>query len=105
MREAMILALLRQGRADLADAGRQQYEQWAATVLRDRGLPARGWSKDFEEKKPDNDAVQQSGRMHDHAKLLVPHLPEIKGACGKVAPLGRSDSPLHHKSTKQPSFK
>jgi hypothetical protein len=50
MREAMILALLRQGRADLADAGRQQYEQWAATVLRDRGLPARGWSKDFEEK-------------------------------------------------------
>jgi hypothetical protein len=46
MREAMILALLRQGRADLADAGRQQYEQWAATLR----LPARGWSKDFEEK-------------------------------------------------------
>jgi hypothetical protein len=50
MREAMILALMRQGRADLADAGRQQYEQWAATALSDRGSPARGWSKDFEEK-------------------------------------------------------
>ena len=48
-REAMILALMRQGRADLADAGRQQYEQWAAT-LRERGVSARGWSKDFEEK-------------------------------------------------------
>jgi hypothetical protein len=46
MREAMILALLRQGRADLADAGRQEYEQWAATLR----LPARGWSRDFEEK-------------------------------------------------------
>jgi hypothetical protein len=49
-REAMILALMRQGRADLADAGRQQYEQWAAATLRDRGVSARGWSKDFEEK-------------------------------------------------------
>jgi len=46
MREAMILALMRQGRADLADAGRQEYEQWAATLR----LPARGWSRDFEEK-------------------------------------------------------
>jgi hypothetical protein len=46
LREAMILALMRQGRADLADAGRQQYEQWAATLR----FPARGWSKDFEEK-------------------------------------------------------
>ena len=46
MREAMILALMRQGRADLADAGRQQYEQWAATLR----FPARGWSNDFDEK-------------------------------------------------------
>ena len=50
MREAMILALMRQGRGDLADAGHQHYEQWAATPPRERGFPARGWSKDFEEK-------------------------------------------------------
>jgi hypothetical protein len=50
MREAMILALMRQGRGDLADAGRQHYEQWAATPPGERGFPARGWSKDFEEK-------------------------------------------------------
>jgi hypothetical protein len=44
MREAMILALMRQGRGDLADAGRQQ---WAAAALRNRG----GWSQPFEAKR------------------------------------------------------
>ena len=50
MREAMILALMRQGRGDLADAGRRHYEQWAAIRPGERGVGARGWSKDFVEK-------------------------------------------------------
>jgi hypothetical protein len=51
MREAVILALMRQGRNDLADAGRQQYEQWAQAVLRDRGVTVRTWSEPFEAKR------------------------------------------------------
>jgi hypothetical protein len=47
MREAMILALMRQGRGDLADAGRQHYEQWAAAKLRE----GPGWSEQFEAKR------------------------------------------------------
>jgi hypothetical protein len=50
MLEATMLALIRQGRGDLAAAGRQQYERWAAAVLRERGFTVDGWSKDFEEK-------------------------------------------------------
>jgi hypothetical protein len=51
MREAMILALLRQGRSDLADAGRQQHEQQAAAALRDRRVTIDGWSQQFEAKR------------------------------------------------------
>jgi hypothetical protein len=51
MREAMILALMRQGRNDLADAGRQQYEQWAEAILKDRGVAVRAWSKPFEARR------------------------------------------------------
>jgi hypothetical protein len=52
MREAMILALLRQGRGDLADAGRQQHDQEAAAVLRNRGVTIDGWSQQFEARRP-----------------------------------------------------
>lgn len=46
MRQAMILALMRQGRSDLADAGHRQYEQWAAT-----GNTVHRWSEKFEAKR------------------------------------------------------
>lgn len=52
MREAMILALLRQGRGDLADAGRQQHDQEAAALLRNRGVTIDGWSQQFEARRP-----------------------------------------------------
>jgi hypothetical protein len=51
MREAMILALMRQGRGDVADARRQQHEQWAAAARRDRGASVPGWSQPFEAKR------------------------------------------------------
>ncbi len=50
-REAMILALMRQGRGDLADARRQQHEQWAAARLKDHGIHIPGWSQEFEAKR------------------------------------------------------
>jgi hypothetical protein len=49
MRQAMILALLRQGRADLAYAGYQQYDQWAAA--RTTGIAGHRWSEKFEAKR------------------------------------------------------
>ena len=53
MREAMILALMRQGRGDVADARRQQHEQWAAAVLRDKiaTVAVVGWSAQFEARR------------------------------------------------------
>jgi hypothetical protein len=48
MRQAMILALMRQGRADIAAAARQQYEHWA--TMWHPGFSASGWRKDFEER-------------------------------------------------------
>jgi len=48
MREAVILALMRQGRGDLADAGRRQYEQRAEAMRKDRGVTIRTWSERFE---------------------------------------------------------
>lgn len=53
MRQAMILALVRQGRSDFADAGRQHYEQWVAEARRDRigGITLHVWSEQFEAKR------------------------------------------------------
>jgi hypothetical protein len=50
MREAMILALMRQGRGDVADASRRQYEQSTAARRGSRSGDVSVWSKDFEEK-------------------------------------------------------
>ncbi|SDO26620.1 hypothetical protein [Afipia sp. GAS231] len=49
MRQAMILALMRQGRSDLADAGHQQYDQWAAAG--NTGITVHRWSEKFEAKR------------------------------------------------------
>jgi len=51
MREAVILALMRQGRGDLADAGRRQHEQWAESVRRDRHVTIQTWSEPFEARR------------------------------------------------------